>query len=256
MSVPTLILVTLITLCLSLWIRRATWTTTYERAATINLLLQGIAVILMSPWASQHIGIWLQHITGWANLEDYIAHDAYIVAASAVAYNALGRVDEGPYLERSFKLYVEIPATLAMPLMLVTFALSESTDHYADDFLQLPTDFWLGAYWLILCLTLVHLLGYGCKMLAILREDPRSTLVADAYLVSCLCGIAASLIRVLISFTPGIPPAIGSGAVWLLACACGAGFAVTGAASWLGKDKENAEAAVTDDQPPRRPEPV
>ncbi|NGX06404.1 MULTISPECIES: hypothetical protein [Mycobacteroides] len=251
-----LILVTLFSLCLSLWIRRATWKTTYERAATINLLLQGLAVILMSPWASQHLGIWLQAITGWANLEDYIAHDAYVVAASAVAYNALGRVDEGPYLERSFKLYVEVPATLAMPLMLLTFTLSDSTDHYADDFFQLPVDFWLAAYWVIACVTLIHLLGYGCKMLVILRDDPRSTLVADAYLISCLCGIMASLTRVFVSLVPGIPPAIGSAVVWLFACACGVGFAVTGAASWMGKDKQETEYVVTDDQPPRRPEPV
>lgn len=255
MSVSTLILVTLFSLCLSLWIRRATWKTSYESAATISLLLQGIALILMSPWASQHLGIWLYHLTGWINLEDYIAHDAYLVSASAFAYNALERVDEGPYLERSFKLYVEAPATVAIPLTLFTFALSRSTDQYADDFLQLPVDFWLAAYWCILCATHVHLLGYTCKLLFILRDDPRSTPVANAYLVSCLCGITASLTRVIVSFLPGIPPAIGSGVVWLFACASGVGFAVTGAASWMGKNKQETETVVTDDHP-RRPEPV
>lgn len=256
MSVPTLILVTLISLCLSLWIRRATWTTTYERAATISLLLQGLSVILMSPWASQHFGIWLQHQIGWANLEDYLAHTAYTVALSAVVYHALERLDEGPYLERSFKLYVETPAILAIPLMLVTFALSDSTDQYADDFFQLPSDFWLSTYSFIVCGIHIYLLGYGCRMLVILREDPRSTLVADTYLMCCLCGIAASLVRVLISLVPGIPPAIGSEAAWVLMCTCAIGFAVTGAASWLGKNKQETGMAPADDPTPRRPEPV
>ncbi|EIC65341.1 hypothetical protein S7W_18650 [Mycobacteroides abscessus M94] len=256
MSVPTLILLTLIALCLSLWIRRATWKTTYERAATISLLLQGISVILMSPWASQHLGVWLQHQTGWANLEDYLAHNAYIVALSAVVYHALERLDEGPYLERSFKLYLETPAILAFPLTLVTFALSESTNQYADDFFELPADFWLSTYSFIVCAINIYLLGYGCRMLMILREDPRSTQIADTYLMCCLCGIAASLVRMLSSFFPSIPPAIGSEAAWLLTCACAIGFAVTGALSWLGKNKQGTDKAPADDPTPRRPEPV
>lgn len=251
-----LILATLLSICFSLWIRRAAWNTTYQRAATINLVLQGAAIVLMSPWASAHIGYWLHAVTGWNNLEDYLGHDCYIAAASAIAFNALGRLDDGNRLVRSFKLYVELPATVAVPLMLVAFALSSSTDEYADDFFQIPADFWLSVYWFIVCATLIHLLGYTCRMLAILRDDPRSTRIANAYLASSACGIAACLTRMLMSIATWIPPAIGSGMIWTLACACGIGFAATGAWSWLGNSGQEVETPAIDDHTPRRPEPV
>ncbi|MGE2693025.1 hypothetical protein ACQI4D_24435, partial [Mycolicibacterium pulveris] len=71
-----------ITLCCiawSLWIRRVTWSSRWEFAATLNIALQGGA-----PWASETVGVVLHSLTGKYNLEDYIGHDLYIVAASAV----------------------------------------------------------------------------------------------------------------------------------------------------------------------------
>ena len=50
----------------------------------------------MSPLASETVGHWLHALTGKWNLEDYIGHDAYIVAASAIVYNALGRLAGRP----------------------------------------------------------------------------------------------------------------------------------------------------------------
>src|SRR6476659_738226 len=91
MALATLIAITLGCIGWSLWIRRVTWSCRWEVAATLNIALQGLAVILMSPFASETLGHWLHALTGMWNLEDYIGHDAYIVAASAVVYNARGR---------------------------------------------------------------------------------------------------------------------------------------------------------------------
>lgn len=56
MALAALIVVTLLTVGGSLWIRRMTWSCSAERAATVNITLQGAAVALMSPWASEHLG--------------------------------------------------------------------------------------------------------------------------------------------------------------------------------------------------------
>ncbi|SIL74197.1 GP55 protein [Mycobacteroides abscessus subsp. abscessus] len=253
MSASTLILATLFSIAFSLWVRRTTWNQTYERAATFNLVLQGCAVILMSPWASEHVGKPIHSVLGIYNLEDYIGHDLYIVAASTIVLNALGRLDEGTHLTRSFKLFVELPATLCIPLMLCVFSLSHAADTYIVDFFQMPVDLWLIAYWVILCGVLIHLLAYGSKLLIILREDPRSLQVADAYIASCICGIIACGAGIAVSITP-ISPIVGSVIVWFFACACGMGFAVTAAYSCI--EKNRAERGEPAPDPASKPETV
>src|SRR5918998_1398894 len=123
MALATLIAITLCCIAWSLWIRRVTWSSRWEVAATLNIALQGLAVVLMSPLASETVGVWLHALTGKWNLEDYIGHDCYIVAASAVVYNALGRLQDDHSLQRTFKQYIERPATVCIPLLLVTFSL-------------------------------------------------------------------------------------------------------------------------------------
>ena len=122
MALATLLAITIMCIGWSLWIRRVTWTCRWEVAATLNIALQGAAVLLMSPLASETLGHWLHALTGKWNLEDYIGHDCYIVAASAIVYNTLGRLADDDAMQKSFKQYVERPATLCIPLLLVTFS--------------------------------------------------------------------------------------------------------------------------------------
>ena len=162
MALATLIAITLGCIGWSLWIRRVTWSCRWEVAATLNIALQGLAVILMSPFASETLGHWLHALTGMWNLEDYIGHDAYIVAASAVVYNALGRLADDHAMQMTFKQYVERPATLCIPLLLVTFSIGNGARVYRSDFFEVPTDFWLALYWLLLCGTADLPAGLRC----------------------------------------------------------------------------------------------
>src|ERR1700739_4991302 len=106
MALAALITITLGCIAWSLWIRRVTWSSRWELAATLNIALQGVAVLLMSPLASEAIGVWLHALTGKWNLSAYLGHDCYIVAASAVVYNSLGRLQNDHAMQRSFKQYV------------------------------------------------------------------------------------------------------------------------------------------------------
>jgi hypothetical protein len=237
MAQATLIAITLICIAWSLWIRRVTWSCRWEVAATLNIALQGLAVLLMSPWASETVGHWLHALTGMWNLEDYIGHDAYIVAASAVIYNALGRLADDHAMRESFKLYVERPATICIPLLLATFSLGNGAKIYKADFFQVPTDFWLNTYWLLLCGTLIYLLVYGARALLILRQDPRSRQIANVYLVASASGILACTVRIITAYVTPLQTVAGSTLVWIFACGCGAGFALTSAQSWRMKTR-------------------
>jgi hypothetical protein len=237
MALGTLIAITLGCIAWSLWIRRVTWSSRWEVAATLNIALQGLAVLLMSPWASESLGHWLHAVTGMWNLEDYIGHDAYIVAASAVVYNALGRLADDHVMQKTFKMYVERPATLCIPLLLAAFSLGNGARIYKPDFFDVPTDFWLAFYWLLLCGTLIYLLCYGGRALLILRQDPRSRKIANIYLVASASGILACIVRITTAFVPSLQPVEGGTLVWIFACGCGAGFAITSAQSWRIKTK-------------------
>ena len=237
MTLTVLIAITLGCIGWSLWIRRVTWSCRWEVAATLNIALQGFAVLMMSPWASETIGQVLYSLTGMWNLEDYIGHDAYIVAASAVVYNALGRLQDDHAMQLTFRQYVERPATLCIPLLLVTFSVGNGAAIYRPDFFEVPTDFWLNLYWLLLCGTLIYLLGYGSRALLILRKDARSRRIANVYLIASIAGITACIVRIVTAFVPALQAVEGGTLVWIFACMCGAGFALASAHSWRIKTK-------------------
>jgi hypothetical protein len=237
MALATLLAITIGCIAWSLWIRRVTWSCRWEVAATLNIALQGAAVLLMSPLASETIGQGLHALTGKWNLEDYIGHDCYIVAASAIVYNVLGRLADDNAMQTSFKQYVERPATLCIPLLLATFSVGNGAAIYRADFFTVPTDFWLSAYWLLLCGTLIYLLGYGSRALLILRKDPRSRRIANVYLVASASGIVACVVRITTAYVTPIQALEGGKLVWVFACLCGAGFALASAHAWRIKTK-------------------
>jgi hypothetical protein len=236
-ALSALIIITLACIGWSLWIRRVTWHCRWEVAATANIALQGTSVLLMSPFAANTLGVGLHNLTGVWNLQNYLGHDCYVVAASAIVYNALGRIADDHMLQTSFKQYIERPATLCIPLLLATFTLSRGSKTYTRDFFALPTDFWLSVYWILLCGTLIYLLGFGFRAMLVLRKDPRSTQIATLYLLACGSGIAACSVRIITALVPAIQGPMDAALVWFFACACGAGFAVTSAYSWRQKVK-------------------
>jgi hypothetical protein len=236
-ALSALIVITLASIGWSLWIRRVTWHCRWEVAATLNIALQGSAVALISPTSAETLGVALHKITGEWNLQNYIGHDCYIVAASAIVYNAVGRLEDDHALQESFKQYVERPATLCIPLLLATFTLSYGSKTYARDFFALPTDFWLSVYWVLLCGTLAYLLVFGSRALLVLRKDPRSSRIANLYLAASASGVAACAVRIVTALIPQFQVPLTTGLVWFFACSCGAGFALTSAHSWWQKVK-------------------
>ena len=111
------------------------------------------------------------------------------------------------------------------PRLLATFSLGNGAQIYRADFFDVPTDFWLNMYWLLLCGTLIYLLGYGIRALLVLRKDERSRRIANVYLLASISGFIACLIRISTAFVTPLQHIEGGSLVWLFACLCGAGFA-------------------------------
>jgi hypothetical protein len=234
-ALTALIIITLASIAWSLWIRRVTWHCRWEVAATLNIALQGCAVALISPWSSETLGVALHNITGEWNLQNYVGHDCYIVAASAIVYNSVGRLEDDHSLQASFKQFVERPATLCIPLLLATFTLSRGSETYARDFFSLHTDFWLSVYWVLLTAMLAYLLVFGSRALLVLRQDPRSRRFANLYLLASASGVAACVVRMTTAVIPPLQGTVSVALVWFFCCACGASFALISAQSWRQK---------------------
>jgi hypothetical protein len=191
----------------------------------------------MSPIASETIGVALHNLTGKWNLEDYLGHDCYVVAASAIVYNAIGRLGDDHKMAELFKQHIERPATVCIPLMLAAFSIGNGANIYRADFFEVPTDFWLSVYWTLVCGMLIYLLSYGARALLILRKDPRSRRIATFYLAASACGVVACAVRIVTAWVTPIQMLEGGTLVWFFACTCGAGFAIASAHSWRIKTK-------------------
>jgi hypothetical protein len=229
--------ITLMSIAWSLWIRRFTWRSRWEVAATLNIALQGCAVALLSPLSADTLGVALHDMTGKWNLQVYLGHDCYVVAASAVVFNAIGRLEDDTALQASFKQWIERPATLCIPLLLAAFTLSNGSKAYVRDFFALHTDFWLSVYWVMLTGTLAYLLIFGSRALLVLRRDPRSKNIANLYLFASASGICACAVRMTTAVIPSLQDAVSPALIWFFCCLCGICFALSSANSWRQKLK-------------------
>ena len=113
MIMSVLITATLAATVGSLWIRRHTWRSRFEAGASLNIALQGCAVLLlMSPWASVILGPALHRIVRRWNVEDLLDHMCLIVAVMAIIHHRLARLTNEKQLSGLFRRHIETPVRM------------------------------------------------------------------------------------------------------------------------------------------------
>ncbi len=225
-----LIIVTLAAAFYSLWIRRETWRSRWEVDASLNIALQGCAVLLMSPWASATLGPPLHDVFRRWNVEDLLGHICLMVAAAAIIDHGLARLGDHGQWRSIFRRHIKGPLWLGIPVLVAVFIVANEGYH-PDLFPAHVSTGWFGAYWIVLGILLVYLFGYAARVMLIVRKDPRSTVTATLYLISAAFGVAATVIQVSTAEV-GIDITL---PVWLCACLGAIGFAYGSARSWHAK---------------------
>lgn len=218
---------TLLAAVMALWIRRHTWRMRWEAAATLNVALQSLNVVLLCPRVSRWISPKLHAITGQWNIEDLIGHLAYMGGLAAVLYMAVSRLNmTDRQLRRFVKHRIELPATIFVPLAVGTFVYGRFGRHYVPDLVLLDQAAWLRCYYLLYIAAIAYFLGQAAWVLLILRQDPNQVRAANFYLaaigVSALCCCAF-----IVDFDPKIN--------WLLIRAEVAAYALAASYSWRSK---------------------
>ncbi|HEY1839194.1 MAG TPA: hypothetical protein VGG53_03040 [Mycobacterium sp.] len=225
-----LIIVTLVAVFYSLWIRRETWRSRWEADASLNIALQGCAVLLMSPWASATLGPPLHYVFRRWNVEDLLGHICLMVAAASIIDHGLARLGDQGQWRRIFSRHIRAALWLGVPVLVAVFIAADEGYH-PDLFPAHVSTASFGAYWIVLGILLVYLFGYAARVMLIVRKDPRSTVTATLYLISAAFGVAATVIQVTTA-EAGIDITL---PVWLCACLGAIGFAYGSARSWHAK---------------------
>jgi hypothetical protein len=190
-----------LTLTWAIWVRR--WTLfpltehakLTERTVTLNLILQLAALFLLSPLSTDTVDTVLHALTGQWNLDGWAGHCCYIGAAGLVGLNVGSRLaitDE--QLRAAFIQYFGRPMTIIVPILLALLCQSPNAANYWPDLFDSPTDYWLDAYWTLLCGFVAYVLTQCSRVLLILRRNPQNRRTATLYLFVCVAGVADCLL--------------------------------------------------------------
>lgn len=228
--ISALIIATVAVVAYSLWVRRHTWWSRWEASVSLAIGLEGCALLLMSPFASDDLGPPLHRIFGLWNVQQLLGHLCLVVAVTANIYHVMLRLTDQTRVQRMFRRQVVVPALLG-PVLLVTVFVIADADFHTDLFSADGSNIWLAAYWVALGALLTYLSGYAWRVALIVRTDPRAKETVDLYLVSTIFALAFCAVVASTALT-SLDVAV---VVWLCACLSVATFAYAAARSWQAK---------------------
>ncbi|KLO25422.1 hypothetical protein ABW16_22980 [Mycolicibacter heraklionensis] len=226
-----IIVTTLAVVAYSLWVRRDTWWTRWESAATFALALEACALLLMSPWAGAKIGPVLHQGLGVWNIQQLIGHLCLIVALTANIYHMLVRLADPYQVRLLMRRQLMIPIWLSVAVMVPAYLRSDQ-DYQPDVFAAPRTDSWMMLYQLVGCALVLYLSAYVSRLMLTLRHDPRAKSTIDLYFVSMAFATAACLIVAGSTWADGDDASPG---IWLCICLSVGTFAYGSARSWQAK---------------------
>jgi hypothetical protein len=247
------ITVSMIAVLWALWVRRHTWGHYYEKAATAAVLINGLGMALATPFSSNTIGragLWL---TGEGNLNTLGAHWCVLGGTASFTLHMLQRkYDLGDELRREYYRKVNLPLTLAIPIMLAALVESKANNVQYPDLLDVHPDIWLYCYWIEFTFTLLYLEIYLALILIHLHSDRRSRRFCNAYLVAVVLAVIGIAIR-MATLAYNDTNSDNSELMWLFGSLCLTVFCIGVGLSWKFKYRRVYEQEWQEG--PARPEP-
>lgn len=228
--VSALIVATLAVVGYSLWVRRDTWWSRWEVGVSLAIALEGVALVLLSPWGSATVGPLLHRAVGLWNVQNPIAWLCVVVAVLANIYHTLVRLADPRQVRALMRKHLRVPVLLGVTLMVAFFIIADE-EALSDGFTATGTCGWFTAYWVALGGLLIFLTGYATRVLLPLKTDRRAAETYRLYLASSVFAIAALTIEVA-SVWADLNTSV---VVWLCACLSVAVFALGSARSWRAK---------------------
>ncbi|MGV0700464.1 hypothetical protein [Mycolicibacter sinensis] len=222
---------TLAVILYSLWVRRDTWWSRWEAAATFAIATEGCALVLLSPWAGTELGPRLYHWLGLWNVQHLLGSLVLIVAVIANIYHMMVRLADPDQVRPLMRKHLQLPLGLGVAVLLVTFVKLER-GHEPDMFANLTGNgWWLTAYEVAACWIVLYLSGYVGRLMLALRHDPRARTTVNLYLASMSLTVLACLVAIVSIWAGGYA----GPAIWGCICLSVMIFAYGLARSWQAK---------------------
>ncbi|OBI29811.1 hypothetical protein EHH44_19525 [Mycolicibacter terrae] len=221
---------TLAVILYSLWVRRDTWWSRWEAAATFAIAMEGCSLVLLSPWAGAELSPVLHQWLGMWNVQHLLGGLCLIVAVIANIYHMLVRLADPDQVRPLMRKHLQLPVGLAVVVLLASFVKIER-GHEPDMFASLTGDGWLTAYEVAACGIVLYLSGYVGRLMLALRHDPRARTTVNLYLASMLLTVVACLIAIISIWRGGYA----GPAIWACICLSVTIFAYGLARSWQAK---------------------
>ncbi|MBS9535124.1 hypothetical protein KIH27_16170 [Mycobacterium sp. M1] len=228
--VSVLVVATLAAVAYSLWVRRDTWWTRWEVGITVGLALEGVALLLLSPWGTSTFGPPLHRAVGLWNVGHLLGWLCVIPAIIANTYHVLVRMVDPAQARAVLRRHLRVPVLLGLVLMVTTFVIADE-EALAHGFGAADTSGWFDAFWVVTGSLLIFLSGYATRVLLPLKADPRARETYRLYQASTVFAVAAfaiQMVAVWFDFRADI-------AVWSGVALSVSVFAIGSARSWQAK---------------------
>ena len=95
--------------CYCLWVRRDTWWSRWESAATFAIAMEGCALLLLSPWAGHELSPLLHSFLGVWNVQQLVGGLCMIIAIVANINHMLVRLVLAEQVYRAAALLANHP---------------------------------------------------------------------------------------------------------------------------------------------------
>ena len=189
-----LIAITLVAVLGSLWVRRDTWWSRWEAAASLTIALEGIALLLMAPRGADDLSLLLYRIVHLWNVQHLLGALCLIAALTAASSHVLVRLADPDQVRSLMRRHLAVPVWGGGTLMVLGNAIGDEGHH--TNLLSAPvTHIWLAAYWVLLCGLVIYLSGYIARVALILRSDPRAKTTVDLYVAAAASALAGCVVQ-------------------------------------------------------------
>lgn len=227
---PALIITTVAVVLYSLWVRRDTWWSRWEAGATFAIAMEGIGLLLVTPWASDELGPAFHSFTGFWNVPQLLGFFCLLVGILGNVYHMLVRLTDPSHVLPIMRRDLGLPLGLGVASMLVTFVKTDR-GHEPDMFATLTGDRWLIAFEVTIAAMAVFLAIYIGRLMLLLRRDPRAGTTLSLYVVALAFALTTFLITAVSIWADRYVGTVG----WFCVCLAVGIFAWGLARSWQAK---------------------
>lgn len=224
------IIATLGVVVYSLWVRRDTWWSRWESAASLTIALEGVALVLLSPWASAELGPLCYRAVHLWNVPNLLGVLALASALAANIEHALLRLADPDQVHVLLRRQVLRPSRIVAAALVVSFVLAD-VGYHPNLFAAPVNSVWQALYWLLTCGLVIYLSGYSGRVVLLLRGDPRAKTTVDLCVIAAGFGTATCLLVLVGAMTRtdlAVP-------IWACACLAVGVYAYGSARSWKAK---------------------